>query len=273
MSYTEQTDLQQLTEAVARLSDTVAAGERRQAAASRAIRWVAIAVIVVVGGGIYAASDMIKAYAAQAMNWDQIEQGISQQPPSLGGILQSLMATKELQGTVVKAMQSASTLAAMETQSYLQCVADRNKIADEQQRNNKLCFSRAAVEDLGEFYLDANGLLPTPPGPNSSQQEQMAYGKKMMEATLMAAGQVIVDSGALLHRVRRDSDLLRNTVDQIGGVNEMLGGINEKLAQLNGMMTAIPAMATEMHVMNGQMSIMAHGVGSTMGRMGNIMPW
>ena len=32
-------------------------------------------------------------------------------------------------------------------------------------------------------------------------------------------------------------------------------------------------MAGEMNVMNRQMSVMSYGVGSTMGRMGSIMPW
>jgi len=272
MSDQQKTDIQQLTETVTRLSEAVAAGERRQIAAARNTRWASMAIIVLVGGALYAASDAIKAYASQAMNWGGIEQAISAQPPQLGGILQSLMATKEMQGTVVKMMQSASTLAGIETNSYVQCVADRNELPPEQARN-KLCFSRASVEDLGEFYLDAHGQVPTPPGPNASQAEQMAYGKKMMEATLMAAGQVIVDGGALLHRVRRDSDLLRHTVDDIGGVKELLKGIQFELAQMNGMFKAIPYMATEMRVMNGHMSIMAHGVGTTMGRMGNIMPW
>lgn len=272
MSHSEQTDLQQLTETVARLSEAVAAGERRQAAVSRSIRWVAMAVIVTIGGIAYTASDLVKAYAAQMMSWDGLEKSIAAQPPTLDGILQSLMNSTELQGALVKVLQSASTLAAIETKSYEQCVAKRNQLP-ESERANVLCFSRASVEDLGEFYLGPDGRLPPPPGPGSTPADQMAYGKKLMEATLMAAGQVIVDGGALLHRVRRDSDLLRNTVDEIGGVPELLRGIEQKLGQLNNLMTAIPAMAAEMHVMNGQMSVMAHGVGSTMGRMGNIMPW
>lgn len=272
MSDQQKTDIQQLTETVARLSETVAAGERRQMTAARTTRWVAMAVIVLVAGAVYAASDLIKAYASQAMNWGGIEQAISAQPPELGKVMQSLMATHEMQGTMVKMMQSASTLAAIETHSYVQCVAEREQLPPEQ-RNNKLCFSRAAVEDLGEFFLDENGQVPTPPGPGASQAEQMAYGKQMMEATLMAAGQVIVDGGALLHRTRRTSDMLRNTVSSIGGVEKLLRGIQFELAQMNSMFKAIPPMAAEMHVMNGHMSIMAHGVGTTMGRMGNIMPW
>ncbi len=101
----------------------------------------------------------------------------------------------------------------------------------------------------------------------------MAYAKKMMQGTLMAAGQAIVDGAALIHRLRRDSDLLRHTVNDIGGVNEALTGIEQELRMMNGALLSVPAMATEMNVMNRQMSIMSHGVGSTMGRMGNMMPW
>jgi hypothetical protein len=98
--------------------------------------------------------------------------------------------------------------------------------------------------------------------------------KKLMEGTFMAAGQTIIDGAVLVHRLRRDSDFLRGKViNQIGGTNDLLQGIKDELGRMNGMLVAIPAMANEMNAMNRQMSVMTHGVGSTMGRMGNMMPW
>jgi hypothetical protein len=280
MSDQQKTDIQQLTETVTHLSQAVAAGERRQIAAARATRWFAMAIIVLVGGAVYAASDIIKAYASYGLTAEELQQlqGVKgelfdKSPPDINGIMQSLAVTKELQGTMVKVMQSASFLATKEIASYKQCVKKREELPTEEQRKAKLCFSKAWVEDLGEFYLDANGKLPDPPRPDSSQDDKNAYNKKMMEATIMAAGQVIVDGGALLHRTRRTSDMLRGVVDRVGGIEKLLEGVNYELNQMNGMFKAIPYMATEMHVMNGHMSIMAHGVGTTMGRMGNIMPW
>ena len=273
MTAQTQTDLQQLTATVARLSEAVAAGERRHANTMRGIRWVAMAFIVLVSAVVYASSDLIKAYAAQIKNpWAIAEDQIAAAPPSLDGILMSLMGTKELSGAVVKVMQSAAMIASQETISYLQCEEKRSLMKPEEQANT-LCFSRAAVEDLGMYYLDADGKLPQPPGPGSSEQEQMAYAKKMMQGTLMAAGQAIVDGAALVHRLRRDSDLLRHTVNDIGGLNQALSGIEHELHLMNGMMRSIPVMAGEMNVMNRQMSVMSYSVGSTMGRMGDIMPW
>lgn len=268
MSNQSQADLQQLTETVNRLSEALAASERRHTAMARALRWVSVSIVVIVVGAGYVASDWITAYANQMPSWKQIEGGISSQPPALNGILQGLGATSEMQGALVKAMQSAAAIAAIETNSYLAC----NSLPEEE-RKDRLCYSQTNVHDLGEFFLDENGALPVQPGPGASQEEQMAYGKRLMEAMLMATGQSIVDAGVLLHRVRRDSDLARQTVDSLGGVEVLMQGINAELAQLNRLMAAIPAMANEMHVMNRQMTVMSHGVGSTMGRMGTIMPW
>lgn len=268
MSNQTQTDLRQLTETVNRLSEALAASERRHSAMARTIRWVSISVVVMVTGVSYVASDWITAYASQMPTWNQIEAGISSEPPAIDSILQSLGATKEMQGALVKVMQSAASIAAIETNSYLAC----NSLPEEE-RKDRLCYSQTGVRDLGEFFLDENGELPVQPGPNASQQERMAYGKRLMEATLMATGQSIVDAGVLLHRLRRDSDLARQTVDSLGGVEVLMQGINSELAQLNLLMKAIPAMANEMHVMNRQITVMSHGVGSTMGRMGNILPW
>jgi hypothetical protein len=70
----------------------------------------------------------------------------------------------------------------------------------------------------------------------------------------MAMGQVLVDGGTMLHCLRRDSDRLRGVVASNGLIQTL---------------SVVPAMANEMHVMNSSMATM----GSTMGKMGNIVPW
>jgi hypothetical protein len=266
-------DLQQLTETVARLSEALAASERRHAAVARTVRWGALSFVVLVAAVAYAASDWINAYANEIKNrWALMEQQIAGQPPTLDKILMSLMSSTEMQGALVKVLQSSSAIAAQETLSYLKCTQDRERLPPKE-RDAKLCFSHTSVEDLGEFFLNSDGKLPRPPGPDASQQEQMAYATKMMEGSLMAAGQTVVDGAALIHRLRSDSDLLRRTVDDIGGVKETLKGIKQELHMMNGALISVPAMANEMNVMNRQMSVMSYSVGSTMGRMGNILPW
>ena len=167
MSNQTQTDLQQLTETVNRLSEALATSERRHSAMARAIRWASISIVVIVAGVVYVASDWITAYANQMPTWNQIEAGISNQPPAIDGILQSLGATTEMQGALVKVMQSAAAIAAIETNSYLAC----NSLPEEE-RQHRLCYSQTSVRDLGEYFLDENGELPTQPGPGASQQEQ-----------------------------------------------------------------------------------------------------
>lgn len=266
-------DLKQLSETVARLSEALAASERRHAAVARAVRWGALTCIVLVATVLYAGSDAIKAYAAQVMSpWDAYERQLALQPPALDNILMSLMGSEAMQGALVKVLQSSSMIAAEETKSFLQCVEDREKL-QEPEKEKKLCFSKTSAEDLGEFFLDADGNLPRPPAPDAGQKEQMAYAQKMMAGTLMAAGQTLVDAAALVHRVRRDSDLVRRTVNDIGGVKETLDGIRSELWMMNGALRAVPAMAGEMGAMNRHMSVMSNSVGSTMGRMGSIMPW
>ena len=43
--------------------------------------------------------------------------------------------------------------------------------------------------------------------------------------------------------------------------------------QMNQKISAVPVMAAEMQSMNVKIGIMAHGVDSTMGRAGRMMPW
>jgi hypothetical protein len=266
-------DLSQLTETVARLSEALAASERRHAAVARTVRWTSLTLVTLIGTAIYAGSDRIKAYAAQMMpSWDGHAQQMAQQPPTLDKILMSLMGSEGMEGALVKMLQSATMIGSAETMSHVRCMDERSRLP-EAERDKVLCYSKTPVEDLGEYYLDASGKLPEPPDAGASQQQQMAYAQKMTAGTIMAAGQTLANAAVLLHRVRRDSDLLRRTVNDIGGVEQTLNGIKDELARMNVALRAVPVMAGEMGVMNQQMSVMSYSVGSTMGRMGNILPW
>jgi hypothetical protein len=103
------------------------------------------------------------------------------------------------------------------------------------------------------------------PGIDRQTAFQMAFAR--------AEGQVFVDAGILLKRLREDSDAFRGKLKQGGGTNALLAGIENELARLNVALASVPAMAGEMNVMNRQMSVMSYSVGSTMGRMGSVMPW
>ncbi len=256
--------LQQLNEVVVQLAATVTASERRYASLARAVRWGALLFIVLVATAAYVASDMVKAYAAQAVPWPYIEDQIAEDPPKLDDIMASLASTREIQGALVKVLQSAGAIATLEKQDYLDCVQVKGEYPRE---SKELCYARTGVEDLTEFFVlvDENNKPLDPTSPE--------YKKRVMEGMLMAGGQVLVDAAALVHRLRRDSDFFRETVNKLGGTNELLQGIKTELNHMNGMLAAIPPMGHEVHLMNRHMSVMTYSMGSTMGRMGSIIPW
>ena len=216
-------------------------------------------VIVLVATTSYVASDTVKAYAA---TWGQIEDKIAEDPPKLDDIMQSLAGTREIQGALVKMLQSAGAIAAREKQTYLECVQEKGKYP---RASRELCYARTGVEDLTQFFVDEKGELLDPESPE--------FKKRVMEGMLMAGGQVLVDAAALFHRLRRDSDVFRETVNKVSGTNGLLNGIQRELHAMNGMLAAIPPMSAEMNIMNRHMSVMTYSTGSTMGRMGSIMPW
>lgn len=272
-------DIQQLAQTVAELSAALAASERRHAAIARSLRWGALAFVVLVGAAVYAASDWMKAYAEQlapSAYLGQLERQMAASPPQLGGILQSLTGTEAMEGALVKVLQSASMVAMMETgrpgapgqQSFADCIREREANPE----SDKLCYAHTAVQDLGEYFLGADGKPLTPPGPNASREEQAQYAEQVMAATMMAGGQAVVDMAALVHRLRRDSDRFRGLISS-QPISATLAAIQQELHNLNRTMSAVPAMAGQMDVMNRHMATMSYSMGSTMGRMGDFMPW
>jgi hypothetical protein len=174
----------------------------------------------------------------------------------------------------------------------------------------KVCLATAAVNDLSEYFLDLpmpptgpDGkplqppVKPNPQDPTYWQggqfdkakyeqdlaryekelqgymMQMQPYLKAVMESSLMAGGQAIVDMAVLIHRLRRDSDWLREKILDSGSVSAVVAGIASELDELNLAMRSVPFMAAEMNLMNRNMAAMSYSMGSTMGRMGNIMPW
>lgn len=272
-------NLSELAETVVRLSEALAASERRHAAIARTMRWRALAVVVILCAGFYATSDWMKAYASQLVApgyLGQMEQQMAASPPPLGGILQTLGGSDGMEGALVKVLQSASMIAMMESgqpgqpgqQSFLECLRER----DANPGSEKLCYAQTAVQDLGEYFVGTDGRPITPPASNASPDEQAQYAQQLMSATLMAGGQAVVDIAALVHRLRRDSDRFRSLISE-QPISETLQDISRELGDLNRTLSAVPVMAGQMDVMNRHMATMSYSMGSTMGRMGDIMPW
>ncbi len=69
--------------------------------------------------------------------------------------------------------------------------------------------------------------------------------------------------------------ILKDMKDMLEAVPRMadnMDTMNVAMQEMNVKMSAMPAMAVDMHHMNGKMGVMSHGVDSTMGRMGRLMP-
>ncbi|MCB1875712.1 MAG: hypothetical protein KDH88_07040 [Chromatiales bacterium] len=116
-------------------------------------------------------------------------------------------------------------------------------------------------------------------------------------AGFRAIGPALEDGGILLQRLRKDSDALRALIAKRQGIanpadmqgtgldleqsfeNELKAlqsiaqSLSSELHLVNQALSAMPGMLQQMHEMNLKMGVMSHGVGSTMGRMGNMMPW
>jgi hypothetical protein len=293
-------DLAQLTETVARLSEALAASERRRAASARRMRWGAIALIVTLGAAAYAQPGWgpvmqepplveplppplaLGSLASMEMGSEEYP-GLADSLPPLHdltgqdgkvivkGFLQDLVALKDmngLDGAMVKILEAAAMIAQTESRSVNECVKKRSTSNE----TNVLCYAWTRVQDLGEFFLDADGNPLPAPEKTDPPNVQMAKSEKLMAATMMAMGQVVVDGATLVHRLRRDSDRLRGLTAEKGLVQTM-NDVHSDLANLNRILAVVPAMANEMNVMNSHMATMSYSMGSTMGRMGKILPW
>ncbi len=182
----------------------------------------------------------------------------------------------------------------------------QGRVTDLEGKPLKVCFSEAAVRDLGTYFKDKNGKIPTlapPPAKPSAfdskywtsgqfdkakydadlaaypaelkkyMRDEYADMKRVMEGTLMAGAQSVVDAAVLVHRLRRDSDFFRTKLFQTRRIDKVLDSIGFELDIMNHAMSLMPTMAAEMNMMNRNMSVMSYSMGSTAGRMGSMMPW
>ncbi|MCP4407678.1 MAG: hypothetical protein GY807_07935 [Gammaproteobacteria bacterium] len=76
-----------------------------------------------------------------------------------------------------------------------------------------------------------------------------------------------------LHSVAIILKDMKEMLEAVPRMADRMDTMNVAILQMNEKMSAMPAMAVDMHHMNGKMGIMSHGVDSTMGRMGRMMPW
>ena len=299
--------IQDLQQVVAQLGATLAVSERRTRRLERTIRWGAIGAFAVFGLTISFSFNILGNAFAQP-DADNLQNSPSNVVEALNSINANLgglgMMTQMMQVSIEGAIQRAwdeqnnnhklmnelgesydpkvvgSPLGTyVEKYTTQQCKKIKEMAADA----SEVQPGQPQGTDMMEFCNWYNNkLLPKMPLTEDSEfsisedqrKEFMALVWEMYQGAIMTAtGNVMVDTGVLMYRVRQDSDYFRGLVHNIGGPNKMLEGIRNELRALNGMMQAVPVMATRMDAMTAQMGVMSHSVGSTMGRAGSWMPW
>jgi hypothetical protein len=223
------TELEQLTQSVAHLAETLACSERRYAQFARIVRWGTLIVfLIIVAVGLTVSNTMGIAHAEK-------EQGI-QQGQTVVEALNNISANLALFGMVGHGLQQAMPA-----------------IKDTMMENPD-------VRNQVKEFLKEQGIEETPE--NMKQYAAAAILKNTVST--------LVDAVVLMQRIREDSNAFR---DVVGGPGPALHAIQHELRLMNGAMLSIPAMATQMDLMNRNMATMSYSMGSTMGRMGNWMPW
>ncbi len=262
--------LQELNETLNRLTFALAASERRHASMVRWVRWGALALFAAIA--LSASVNLDRFNTAFGTPGNAVEP-CSTLDCQLQPVSRFFGMMNELMGGM---MQSRDVEAYM----YGRYPDYRKKVETIKARQ-EIYKSGAGQE------LDVKQCAELPDSGCPAGDEECLQAAKeicadfawimgaMQERFPALAGQTIVDMALLVRRLREDSDEIRKLAKRmnIASPGGPVGLVALELSKMNRALDAVPAMANEMNVMNRQMSVMSHSVGSTMGRMGSMMPW
>jgi hypothetical protein len=267
MSTTHNDRIDELQAVLMQLTNSLTLSERRTSRLERIIRWVGLSITLAFGLTLVTMLQPFGyALEQQAMSPSKsVEEAIDRLAASLTGekstlrmIGQMMFQTLEL-GTR-RAMTEAQQIPAL-TKEHCGPDALLNPEIKTAQINYQLGFYVKC------YFVKTNNANP------SLQDYQ--------QAVMSAVTGTAVDLGVLVARVRDDSDLIRNfVVSYVDDSNELLQKIGGELQLLNKTLASVPVMTANVNTMTHQMGIMTadmnsmtHSMGSTMGRMGNWIPW
>lgn len=100
------------------------------------------------------------------------------------------------------------------------------------------------------------------------EKQKFHHMMEQMRANMNKVGKI-----EPLHSVAIILKDMKEMLEAVPRMADRMDTMNVAILQMNEKMSAMPTMAVDMHHMNGKMGIMSHGVDSTMGRMGRMMPW
>jgi len=267
MRATEVGRIDELQAAVTQLAHTLAQSESRNLRLERMIRWGVLSMVLAMGFSLVILFQPLGHAIAQqaAQPSKSAEQAIDRLNENLTGPNSTIgqkgqMMQGMMQVGTQRAMAEAENIPPL-TKADCRPGADLSDAIRQARIGNQLGF-------YAKCFLVQQGIEePTPKD----------YGNAVMSAVTGTA----VDMGVLLARIRKDSNLIRNfVVEYVGDSKQLLFGIGKELDTLNTTLESVPMMNANMNTMTLQMGIMAadmnsmsHSMGSTIGRMGNWMPW
>lgn len=246
-----QMELQELKYVVAHLSDSLASSERRFAHLYRIVRWGSLVFVLLLITAGFVASDSIGSAYAQK---EEVLEEASTVVDALNGINQNL-AMFGMLGQAISDPESEISKA----RSAIKMAIWKNPDVQAKIRAKVADILESKGEAVSEAAIDAHIQ-------NNMEEIEMMAESLVINETV----ETLVDTVVLMHRIRDDSNKFRQLV---GGPVPVLEGIQRELTMVNAALLSVPVMAAQMDIMNRNMASMTHSMGSTMGRMGNWMPW
>ena len=256
-------DFNQLEETIAQLTAAIVAQEKRSIARANIIRWGAIALV--------AAAITISSIAFNTVTNAQAQQsgGSSKKTGACDPMKPETMATQAC--TFEQTSQFFYTMNQLMV-GMAQTEDVRRRIA---QHPEWLEAARSRIVDQmsegnPEWRKKWDGCQKEQQDRQCQELLRMVEGAANQMAFGSLVAQTVVNAGKLVNRIREDSDEIRARTGHVGGP---VGAVALELERMNIALASVPAMVAQMDLMNRNMAAMSYSMGSTMGRMGSIMPW
>ena len=269
--------LEQLTEACGQLALALAASERRRDTLYKRIRWGTAAVVLMMAVGTIISFDKFKpVYAADDGSPE------SSACNTLDCQIQPISTFFQMMNELMGGMIQSADVHRYMYQEHSDFRSVANKLETKQRSYAEL----TGTESLDIMSCNKPSVYNQCPSDTGNEQcrevvdaicgDALWMRQTLQERFPALAGQTVVDMALLVRRLRADSDEFRNYLDAHNMADRKGGPIAlvaDELHLMNQALRAVPIMANEMNAMNHQMSVMSRSVGSTMGRMGSMMPW
>ena len=268
MNARDESQIDELRNLVLQLGNALRLSERRTTRLERSLRWGAVSLLLALAVGLTIVVKPFGLALAQSGERlpskspeeaiDRLTESLTGQGSTLG--MMGMMLGNMLDLGVRRAVAEARDVPAVS----LQDCGPGAQLSPE--------LRQARVTSPLGFYVKCFFVKTRTENPTPQDYQQ---------AVMTAITGTAVDLGVLVARVRDDSDTIRHfIVDYVGDSKKLLTQIGSELDLLNKTLESVPVMTSNVNTMTHQMGIMtadmdsmSRSMGTTMGRVGNWMPW